>query len=241
MKKSNKLLIIILTCIVTLMMGYALFSENITVTGTATAKGNFDIEVTCTKGVPSNLQGALNAALDIDGIYTANFGYPKTENGYTNDTCTVNGNNISYSANLLYPGALRYFIVKTKNIGTISAKLDSLEYLNGGEKIKNETCIYNKSDNTLVSCNDYYTSHIALDSISGFKYIIGIETASGQLYTMENDEFWEHSEDGMYFYIDSNESMYFVYGLSWNELWTDKTKYLTFEGEYELPFVQFVH
>ena len=79
MKKSNVLLITILAIIVTLMIGYALFSETITVTGTATAKGSFDIEVTCTKGVPSNLEGALNAALNYDGAFSSKFGYPKVE------------------------------------------------------------------------------------------------------------------------------------------------------------------
>ena len=46
MNKSNKLLIGILAFVVVCVIGYALFSETITVTGTAMAKGNFDIKVT---------------------------------------------------------------------------------------------------------------------------------------------------------------------------------------------------
>ena len=113
MKKNNKLLIIILTIIVTLMMGYALFSENITVTGTATASGNFDINYTCQTGLAS-----------VDGIYDNAFNSlngQETENSYSDDSCSIVDNKISFKTNLTAPGAMRYYTVKITNNGTIPA------------------------------------------------------------------------------------------------------------------------
>ena len=240
MNRSNKLLLIVLSFVVVCVVGYALFSETITVTGTATAKGSFDIELTCTKGVPSNMKKALDAALN-QMIGTMFPGYPTIEGGYSDNECIVNGNTITYSVNLNYPGALRYFIVKAKNIGTISAKLninDAEEYLNGGKSIKNETCIYNKSDNSLSECNSY--SYIS-NTLGGFNSIIANESATGELYTFENDKLWDHLDADGYYFADPNESLYFVYGVAWNKGWTDNTKYLTYEGIFELPFVQYVN
>mgnify|MGYP003308183578 CR=1 FL=1 len=43
MNKKNKILVGCLSLLLVLSVGYALFSETITINGTATAKGNFDI------------------------------------------------------------------------------------------------------------------------------------------------------------------------------------------------------
>ena len=55
MNKSNKILLVVFSFIVVCVIGYALFSENITVTGTATAQGTFDTTVTCQTGILSKL------------------------------------------------------------------------------------------------------------------------------------------------------------------------------------------
>ncbi len=47
MNKRNKILVGCLALLLVLSAGYALFSETITINGTATAKGNFDISYTC--------------------------------------------------------------------------------------------------------------------------------------------------------------------------------------------------
>ena len=47
MNKKNKILVGCLALLLVLSVGYALFSETITINGTATAKGNFDIVGTC--------------------------------------------------------------------------------------------------------------------------------------------------------------------------------------------------
>ena len=105
-----------------LSVGYALFSETITINGTATAKGNFDIAVTCQTGLAN-----------IDGLYHNAFNAlvgPEDENSYSEDSCTVVDNTVSFKTNLNAPGAMRYYTIKVTNNGTI----DALAPVNGGNK-----------------------------------------------------------------------------------------------------------
>ena len=111
MNKSNKILLGVLSFVVVCVIGYALFSDNITVTGTATAKGSFDIVASCQTGIDSRIGTATS------------LGWSKEE-GYANDSCTVSGNKVSMTAEFLYPGAQRYFTVSFKNNGTIDAVFD---------------------------------------------------------------------------------------------------------------------
>ena len=48
MNNRNKILVGCLALLLALSVGYALFSETITINGTATAKGSFDIGFECT-------------------------------------------------------------------------------------------------------------------------------------------------------------------------------------------------
>ena len=50
--------IIVLAVFLTLSVGYALFSDTITIEGTATAQGNFDLTATCNTGVSQELVNA---------------------------------------------------------------------------------------------------------------------------------------------------------------------------------------
>lgn len=58
MNKGNKILLAILSFVVVCVVGYALFGENITVTGTAKAEGTFDIGVSCVTGFSSDFLDA---------------------------------------------------------------------------------------------------------------------------------------------------------------------------------------
>ena len=109
MKKSNVLLITILAIIVTLMIGYALFSETITVTGTATAKGNFDIKVT---NVDAAKMDEFWGYKDIGIISASNI--------------NINDNVVTTNVTLGAPGSTKYFIIKVENTGTIPAYLKSV-------------------------------------------------------------------------------------------------------------------
>ena len=80
MVRKNKLLIGCLALLLVLSVGYALFSETITINGTATAKGSFDITTTCVPGYSSELFAL--------GIPSADY----EQAGFANSICDVNDN-----------------------------------------------------------------------------------------------------------------------------------------------------
>ena len=53
MKKQNIVIIAVIALVLVLAVGYALFSETLTINGTATASANFDIEFTSV-GTPTS-------------------------------------------------------------------------------------------------------------------------------------------------------------------------------------------
>ena len=62
-KRKNKILIGCLALLLVMAVGYALFSENITINGTATAKGDFDMSITCTPDITTEF---YNSALGMN-------------------------------------------------------------------------------------------------------------------------------------------------------------------------------
>ena len=56
MNNKNKILVGCLALLLVLSVGYALFSETITINGTATAKGNFAFEIETMKGINDELK-----------------------------------------------------------------------------------------------------------------------------------------------------------------------------------------
>ena len=104
-KRKNKILIGCLALLLVMTVGYALFSENITINGTATAKGDFNVTPTCIEGT----------------VAPGNYGF--VEGGYKNVVCTVDDSNdaVTISAEFEYPGAVRIFSIKMTNTGTIDA------------------------------------------------------------------------------------------------------------------------
>ena len=87
--KKNKLLVGCLALLLALSVGYALFSENITINGTATAKGSFDISSTC------ELLTSTNATSEE----TAEEFLTKGGTG----TCVINGQTVTTTSNLTKP------------------------------------------------------------------------------------------------------------------------------------------
>ena len=112
MTKSNKILVGVLAFVVSVLMGYALFSETITVTGTATAKGSFDISYTCEVVNESNMVS--------DDRYTVG----------GNGSCVIEDGVIKTNSNLTKPGDQVWFRVNLKNSGTIAAILKTVDSSN---------------------------------------------------------------------------------------------------------------
>ena len=103
-KKKNKILIGCLALLLVMAVGYALFSENIAINGTATAKGDFNIEYTCE-------------------VYDT---YNRVETG----ECVIEGNTITTTSMLTKPSDGVVFSIKVINKGSIPVILKTFNSSN---------------------------------------------------------------------------------------------------------------
>ena len=114
LSKNNKILVGCLALLLVMSVGYALFSDTIEINGSATAKGDFNLVTTCDEAEPVN---DLNSG------------------SVTDATITCNDNIVNASATLDYPGSKKWFRIKVKNEGTISAKLKEVVELNNPDLV----------------------------------------------------------------------------------------------------------
>lgn len=103
MKKQNIAIIGVVAFVLAVAVGYALFSDVITINGTATAKGNFDMEITSAE--VSKEVGSRGATAEISA---------------DKDTLTIN------VPQLEYPGAYVEIPVTVTNVGSITAVLENI-------------------------------------------------------------------------------------------------------------------
>lgn len=104
MKKQSLLIVSVVAFLLTLTIGYAVFSDTITINGTANAKGNFDVEFT-TASISAEV-GSTNTLAEIsEDKNTLTITVPKLE----------------------YPGAYSEITVTITNKGSIPAKLTTIE------------------------------------------------------------------------------------------------------------------
>ncbi len=108
MKKQNIAIIGVIVFVLALAIGYALFSETLTISGTATASGDFDVEFTSIGEVTSSGYTKQADSADIAVI----------ESGNNKLTITVN--------KLDYPGAYVEIPVTITNKGSVPAKLKQI-------------------------------------------------------------------------------------------------------------------
>lgn len=99
--KKNILIGALLFAVIALSVGYAAFATTLTINGSATIDGEWDVEIT---GITSSPTGT---------------GTNKTEPSYTKTTA-------SFSASLMAPGDAMTYTITVENKGTIDAKLDSI-------------------------------------------------------------------------------------------------------------------
>ena len=169
MNKSNKVLLGVLAFVVVCVVGYALFSETITVTGTATAKGSFDISYTCEileqyggTGVCDTTSGVIKT--------TSTLNQPTDEVAYevtvTNDgtipaklKTVSSSNNADEDAQINAAKAVMYFDKTYLLYGTY--RVDGVDY----ESEKYDTTVMNA--NIILQPGEsrtIYISHMWLDS-----------------------------------------------------------------------------
>ena len=116
---NNKKILILLLIILLLILavGYAVFSETLTISGTANAKGTFDLEF-------QNAEVVKNVGADVE----------KTTVVISEDKNILTIN----AADLAYPGAGVEFSVDIVNVGTMPAAVQAVTPTNitGSDKIK---------------------------------------------------------------------------------------------------------
>lgn len=108
MKKQSIAIIGVIAFVLAVAVGYALFSDTITITGTATASGSFEVDF-----IEPTQTSTSSGYTQAEGTEL----YSISEDGRTL-TVTVN--------KLDYPGAYVVIPVKVQNKGTIPAVLESL-------------------------------------------------------------------------------------------------------------------
>ena len=218
-KRKNKILVGCLALLLVMVAGYALFSQNLTINGTAKAQGDFSVTATCQAGIPANLVESTKSMFGTDWV---------DENGYYDDSCTVSGNIINYQASFKYPGARRYFTIKVKNTGSVTA-IQPYENGDNGYLKGKEVCI--DTNNNDVFDSDECTDSSVIDGKKIFdaEFItdvpIAIENKDGTITTyidmtnMTEEELYSKyfvlDEDGLNhaFKLEPGESAYFLASL----------------------------
>ena len=119
LSKNNKILIGCLALLLVMSVGYALFSDTITINGSATAKGDFEIT---TEAIDLNEE-------DYSTIIPFS---PITVGIVEKPTISVSNNVVTTNVELGSPGSFHTFGIKVKNTGTIPAKLKSVEDITNG-------------------------------------------------------------------------------------------------------------
>lgn len=106
MKKSNKLIVLcVILVIIVLAIGYALFSERINITGTATAKGSMDLAIT-----------------NINIIHgTGDLAWGEGDASYK-----IDGTKVKVEATLLKPGDFYSIQGTLQNNGTVDARFNGI-------------------------------------------------------------------------------------------------------------------
>ena len=150
-KTRNKIFVGCLALLLVMVAGYALFSQSLNITGTATAKGDFSVTPTCQAGVPDNLLAAAKTTQ----------GWTKEEGGYSDDSCTVSGDTVDFRTSLKWPGATRYFTIKVKNTGSVTA------LFTGDDEKAVEFC-NDTNENETFDTDECYTDQGSLDLMKNF-------------------------------------------------------------------------
>ncbi len=178
-KTRNKIFIGCLALLLVMVAGYALFSQNLTINGTAKAQGEFSVTPTCQAGIDAKVKRIYDDYIinSEDSIFFS------SETGYYDDSCTVNGDVVTFNVKFKYPGANRMFTLKVKNTGNMDTIfVDSYNTNSYYNDLNAEEC-FDKNDDGIFdkkyecSTNRSY-SHVAQ---------IAVEDKDGNIYSLFDD------------------------------------------------------
>ena len=220
MKKKNMIIIGVIALILVVAVGYALFSDTLTINGSATAKGDFSITTTCTPGITN--EGFLNANLIHSEPIDA-------DNNYSGDSCSANDNKVTYSAKLLQPGATRNFTIKITNTGSIPAQLN----LTTGSQVTIESCVGNYDTNDFTDCD---SNIVEPEENMLYNKLVGYEKEDGTVVIANESslddvlQFFDEKMENIV--LDAGESIFLVSNTHWGNLGE------TIEGSNKVLFKQ---
>ena len=103
-KKKNIILVVLIVLILGMAVGYAAFSQTLTINGTANISSEWDIHFT------TITEGTMTGATSVEG-------YPKIET----DKITA-----TFQVDLAYPGATATYVITVENGGSVPAKIESI-------------------------------------------------------------------------------------------------------------------
>ena len=235
MFKKNKILVGCLALLLVLSVGYALFSETITINGTATAKGNFDMTATCQSGYSEELVNAGIKGSKDEG-----------QTGFNNDSCSVSsGNKVSFQTGFDAPGAKREFTVKVTNTGTIDAMLDKSKSLvdHGVTNLVTKVCPILENGEASTDCTRTlnYTTHngFGTSQTDIYEYeLIAFET-DGVVCSFDDSCITNYVTADEDLILESGSSAYYTVGFFWpDDYVSGYDNGFKATASMEIPFIQ---
>lgn len=209
MFKKNSILVGCLALLLALSVGFALFSERITINGTASAKGSFGLATVCEKGYSSALVNA--------GIYGST---DENQSGFNADSCNVTGNKVGFESGLDSPGAQRQFNVKVTNTGTIDAMVDKSK-VTGEQGVANlvtKVCPILENGEPSTTCTnnlEYKTENNIVQSKNIYLYeLVAFET-NGIVCSLGDDCVTNYINDNDDILLKAGSSAYYTVGFYW--------------------------
>ena len=217
MNKKNKILVGCLALLLVLSVGYALFSETITINGTAKAKGDFEITTT-----------------EVDKGYAEEYFLAIYNPEYENPVMSINDNVVTTSVSLKNPGATYTFGVKMENTGSIPARIKSIKDLT------NDSIIFDRDTNTY---GDYFYSVGEKPNTIRAEFLF--EGGYTSDFAGSPEDYPRFTEQGILdpdafinAVLDPGESIYFFFEYSWNKNATKSEENLSLTWNIQFNFEQ---
>lgn len=159
--------------------------------------------------------------------------YPN--DGYKDESCTVDDDKVIYSVGLEYPGARKYYVVKLSNVGTIAAEISPNYFIDAFES--NTITTYNIQTNTVVKVDENNSNFFSLVALAFQKdngNYMDLHDASDEDYAYFLDE-----EKGVYV-VRVGASLYFIFKAEWPmNGWEEEGVYYEAKQLITFPFAQY--
>ena len=204
LSKNNKILIGCLALLLAMSVGYALFSDTITINGSATAKGDFEI---------------TTEAIDLNNY--SNFVPDGISSGVVeNPQISVVDNKVTTSVTFGAPGSHQYFGIKVKNTGSIPATLSSIIDKTNNYTLIDKTLESGMSVSALydISGNSDLNAEMLVDD--SWAYDFSIDDYPAEYRTMTQ----AIERDMLDAVLDPGDEVYFVFYYTWGSLSEEKAE-----------------